>query len=38
MHHFLGQWVAWIVVVLHVAAALFHHHVRRDDVLKRMLP
>ncbi len=38
VHHFLGQWVAWIVVVLHVAAALFHHHVRRDDVLKRMRP
>lgn len=37
MHHFLGKWVAWIVVILHIAAALFHHHVRRDNVLVRML-
>ena len=26
------------VVVLHVAAALKHHFVLRDDVLRRMLP
>ncbi|ENO89347.1 cytochrome b [Thauera linaloolentis] len=38
VHHFLGKWVAWVVVGLHVAAALFHHRVRRDDVLVRMLP
>lgn len=38
VHPFLGKWVAWVVVVLHVAAALFHHYVRRDDVLQRMLP
>ena len=38
VHHFLGKWVGWGVVALHVAAALFHHRVRRDDVLTRMLP
>ena len=38
VHHFLGKWVAWVVVGLHVAAALFHHRVRRDNVLTRMLP
>lgn len=38
VHHFLGKWVAWVVVGLHIAAALFHHWVRRDDVLTRMLP
>ncbi len=38
VHHFLGKWVVWGVVALHVAAALFHHRVRRDDVLTRMLP
>jgi len=38
VHHFLGKWVAWGIVVLHVAAALFHHWVRRDEVLTRMLP
>ncbi|WP_412461778.1 cytochrome b [Pseudomonas sp. SC11] len=38
VHHFLGKWVAWVVVALHIAAAAFHHWGRRDDVLKRMLP
>ncbi|KQO25617.1 cytochrome B [Acidovorax sp. Leaf76] len=38
LHHFLGKFVAWVVVALHVAAALIHHLVRRDDVLTRMLP
>lgn len=38
VHHFIGQWVAWVVVGLHVLAALFHHWVRRDDVLIRMRP
>ncbi|WP_315743385.1 MULTISPECIES: cytochrome b [unclassified Bradyrhizobium] len=38
IHHFVGKWIAWPVVGLHVAAALFHHVVRRDDVLTRMLP
>lgn len=38
IHHFLGKWVAWVVVCLHIAAALLHHYVRRDDVLLRMLP
>lgn len=38
IHRFVGHWIAWLVVVLHVAAALFHHMVRRDDTLIRMLP
>ncbi|MDA8455797.1 cytochrome b/b6 domain-containing protein [Acidovorax sp. GBBC 3334] len=38
VHHFIGKFVAWAVVLLHVAAALFHHRVRRDGVLVRMLP
>jgi len=29
-----GYWL----IGLHAVAALFHHYVRRDDVLKRMLP
>ena len=37
VHHFIGQYVAWAVVLLHVAAALYHHRVRRDGVLARML-
>jgi cytochrome b561 len=31
-------WVLAAVVVLHVAAALKHHFMLRDDVLRRMLP
>ncbi|WP_316232127.1 cytochrome b [Bradyrhizobium sp. SZCCHNR1051] len=38
IHHVVGKGIAWIVVALHVAAALFHHVVRRDGVLTRMLP
>ncbi len=38
VHHFIGKYVAWVMVLLHVAAALYHHRVRRDDVLRRMLP
>lgn len=38
VHSFLGKWVAWVLVLLHVIAALFHHFVRRDEVLRRMLP
>jgi len=36
-HHVL-VWVLAAVVLLHVAAALKHHFVLKDDVLKRMLP
>ncbi|ALG91270.1 MULTISPECIES: cytochrome b [Actibacterium] len=38
LHHFLGKAVVWVFVVIHAAAALFHHLVRRDAVLSRMLP
>ena len=38
VHHFVGKWIAWLVVALHIAAALFHHLVRGDDTLERMLP
>ncbi|WP_439814027.1 cytochrome b [Zavarzinia sp. CC-PAN008] len=31
-------WVLIALFVLHVAGALFHHFVRRDQVLRRMLP
>ena len=32
------NWLMLLVVALHVAAALKHHLVDRDDVLRRMLP
>jgi len=37
----LHNLVAWTLIVLaglHAAAALFHHHLLRDGVLRRMLP
>ncbi|HVY53659.1 MAG TPA: cytochrome b/b6 domain-containing protein, partial [Gammaproteobacteria bacterium] len=37
----IHYWLAIVIIVfvsLHVAAALFHHFVKKDDVLKRMLP
>ena len=38
VHSFIGAWLAWPLVVLHVGAALLHHFVRKDAVLRRMLP
>lgn len=35
------RWVGWLVILLvltHISAALYHHFIRRDAVLKRMLP
>lgn len=43
-HHLVGQaheWIGWTIVILaagHAAAALFHHYVLKDAVLRRMLP
>ena len=37
----LHRWGGWLVILLalmHISAALYHHLIRRDAVLKRMLP
>jgi cytochrome b561 len=36
--HRLAAWGIAFLIVLHVAGALKHHFVNRDDVQKRMLP
>jgi cytochrome b561 len=36
--HELGAWCLVALVGLHAAAAIFHHFVRRDDVLEAMAP
>jgi cytochrome b561 len=36
--HVYGQYVLYALVAAHVAAALYHHFIVRDDVLKRMWP
>lgn len=37
IHNFIG-WTIIVLVALHAAAALLHHYVLKDDVLRRMLP
>lgn len=36
--HVVMAWTLVVLLVLHVAAALYHHFVRRDRLLVRMLP
>ncbi|MEJ1969869.1 MAG: cytochrome b [Rhizomicrobium sp.] len=36
--HVYLAWSAIVLVPIHVVAALYHHALRRDDVLKRILP
>lgn len=36
--HEILAYMAIALIVLHVGAALYHHYVRRDEVLRRMLP
>jgi cytochrome b561 len=36
--HEVGGRIGYAVIGLHAAAALFHHFLLRDDVLRRMLP
>ena len=36
--HVLLAWSAIVLLPIHVGAALYHHFLRRDDVLKRMVP
>ncbi len=37
LHRIFGYGLAGLIA-MHVGAALFHHFVRRDGVLRRMLP
>jgi cytochrome b561 len=36
--HEVAAWILAALVLLHVAATIYHWKVRRDDVLRRMLP
>ena len=35
--HVLGIWAFIAIIILHVGAAFYHHFIRRDDVLMRMI-
>ena len=37
VHKNAGAYVVWVLVALHAGAALYHHFVRKDFILKRML-
>jgi cytochrome b561 len=36
-HHFIALAILF-VLSMHIIAALYHHYIRKDDILKRMLP
>jgi cytochrome b561 len=36
--HLVGQYVAYLLVAVHVMGAIYHAAIRRDEVLDRMLP
>jgi cytochrome b561 len=36
--HYYSQYALYALVVIHVAAALWHHFILKDDVMRRMLP
>jgi cytochrome b561 len=38
VHLAIGQWLLYALVLLHVAATVFHVAIRRDGLLARMLP
>jgi cytochrome b561 len=38
VHVAVGQWLVYALILLHVAATVWHVSVRRDGVLNRMLP
>jgi cytochrome b561 len=38
VHVAVGQWLVYTLILLHVAASIWHVSVRRDGVLDRMLP
>jgi cytochrome b561 len=37
-YHKWSTWAMGVLVLMHIGAALWHHHVRKDGVLKAMLP
>lgn len=33
-----GALLVWILIAIHVSAALYHHFIKRDRTLRKMLP
>ncbi|HET7314991.1 cytochrome b [Salinisphaera sp.] len=36
LHAFTGWWIVLTALGIHIVGSLYHHYVRKDDVLKRM--
>jgi cytochrome b561 len=34
----VGPYIFWVLILFHAGAAVYHHVVQKDDILKRMLP
>lgn len=34
----LGKWLAWMLIVVHIVAALYHHYQLSDNTLRKMTP
>lgn len=34
----MGEWFVWMLISVHVAAALYHHYKQHDNTLRRMVP
>ena len=37
IHKNSGAYLVWVLIAAHAGAALYHHYIRKDDVLKRMI-
>lgn len=37
-YHLAGPYILWVLIAVHIGAALYHHFVYKDDILTRMLP
>jgi cytochrome b561 len=37
-YQLVGPYILWVIIAVHASAALYHHYVEKDDILKRMLP
>jgi cytochrome b561 len=33
-----GATIVWMLILIHILAALYHHYIKKDNVLRRMLP
>ena len=34
----MGRWLAWMLITGHIFAALYHHFVKNDNTLKKIMP